>query len=219
MKVRWALSIFLTLQLGNVLGSFGQSIPTGSLRSPSGLTVSDLFAGTSLSSNWTPVVGSLTVSRGLAGSADNATTWATAYWNHDSFPANQYSQAALQGGSAGHYAWAAVAVRVQPTTGTDRGHDYFCGSSSGSGGVWQGTVYLIKGAGSTFTTISSASATLHDGDILRASAVGSTISCAVNGANVIIITDSTYSSGQPGFVAGSATPFGQAITGWSAGAL
>lgn len=219
MKIRLWVSAFLLLPLGALLGAgSGQSIPMGALPSTSGLLVSDNFSGSSLSSNWTTLVGSFTVSSGVAGSGDNTATWASTYWNHDTFPANQYSQAVMQCGGAGCYAWAMVAVRMQSTASTYP-RAYSCGSSSGSSGVWYHTVYLFREDGTTQTALTSSSTTVNNGDVLRASAVGTTITCSVNGSVVISFTDSTYSSGQPGIITGSATPLGQGLKTWQAGSL
>ena len=49
-----------------------------------------------------------------------------------------------------------------------------------------------------FTLLDGRSVGVADGDVVKATIVGSTITCYINGAVIFGVTDSTYSSGSPG---------------------
>jgi hypothetical protein len=50
----------------------------------------------------------------------------------------------------------------------------------------------------SFTLLDARAIGVHNGDVVKATIVGSTITCYINGAVIFGVTDSTYSSGSPG---------------------
>lgn len=218
MKLRWLILICLLLILAVLVGAAGQSVPMGAMPRATALVVSDNFPGSSLSANWTVVTDSFVVSSGIAGGVTSS-KWSTAYWSHDAFPANQYSQMVPAAGAGGSNFWVGASARVQPTTDPTTPYGYMCG---GGGGVWAGSVFLYRMNGGSSTLLTTESTTgAPNGSTLKISAVGSTISCYVNGTQVLTTTDSTYATGQPGFTEATngTSPMALGASTWQAGSL
>jgi hypothetical protein len=60
---------------------------------------------------------------------------------------------------------------------------------------WNG---LSGGSSSNYTQIANTTGVVHNGDLVRATMVGSTIRVYVNGTQVLTVTDATYATGNPG---------------------
>lgn len=173
---------------------------------PSGCTDSDNFRGTSLdtTTDWTVNSGTFAVSSGLF-QGSSATTDELAFWKAcaTSWANNQFAQVTIgtrlsQG--------AGPAVRVQ-NSGTN-GYIVHCDS---------GAMKLFKEVAGTATQLGSSS-TCANGDVVKVTAVGTTIEVYKNGSGTpsITSTDSAFSSGNPGITAygsGANTTAGTFVAG------
>lgn len=211
MKLKFWLTALLYVSLSTLLGaSGGQSLPMGALPAQSSQLASDNFPGTSLSGNWTVLTSVFSVVSGVA--TDNASAIGSAYWNAVSFPANQYSQGSM---FVSYIYGAGVGVRIQSTTPVaSPGYGYFC--------YWRFNdqlVHLDVSSPSGVTSLGTISEpSVTTGTVIKATAVGSTISCYLNGISVLSTTDSTWAAGHAGIFSNSSTPGNEGISNWSAGA-
>jgi hypothetical protein len=112
------------------------------------------------------------------------------YWNADSFSADQYSQATATVYNAPASYSLGIMVRVQ-TSGAAGGNGYYFGGVAPLG------FGIYKIVGGSFTQL-LATTTFTDGDVLKLTAVGTTLEAFKNGSSVGSTTDSTYSTGQAG---------------------
>jgi hypothetical protein len=133
-----------------------------------------------------------------------------AFWNATTFAADQFSQfTALN--AKGPIPRLSPAVRLTSTGG------YECAFESGTSHATG--IYKLTGKSSTLLS-SGVTQTLSAGDVLRCEVQGSTITEYYNGAVLQTATDSTYTSGSPGFVNSSNADAGSiGIYNWSGGNL
>jgi hypothetical protein len=107
-------------------------------------------------------------------------------------------------------------VRVFVRDGTHSTTAYAC-QMSGALGSSQ-TMVLGKFIYDTVTPLTSFVATPNVGDILEVSAVGSTVTCKLNGVVQTSITDTSYAGGSPGFTIFDSVSAGNAIAdNWDGG--
>lgn len=166
------------------------------------LPASDTFNrnDSTLGSNWTGVSGAITdwvvcdsticsASPNHWGVYSNYTgaEFAIAYWNADSFNADQYSQATVFdiGGTNGY-----VGLGVRISSGPN-GYFFTLESSS---------CQMYKFVSGTRSTIGTCSLTQADGDVMKITAVGTTIKVYQNGVERGTATDSSVSSGSAGII-------------------
>jgi len=64
-----------------------------------------------------------------------------------------------------------------------------------------GTIYIREHTAGTVTTLNTASYTATSGDVIRMSAVGTSLSCDVNGTPTVTATDGSITSGVPAIYA------------------
>jgi hypothetical protein len=158
---------------------------------------SDNFPGLGLSGNWTcyfaatwgqPSVGSNSVYN-LQGSPTNLTSLCG--YTGGSFGANQTSQATVGANGGTSYESQGVCIHVNP--------------ASGNGYCWNGaTTDVVRIAAGVPTNIGAyCGATYTAGDVIKISNTGSSISVFKNGLQQCSsVTDSTYTTGYPGFTFG-----------------
>jgi hypothetical protein len=115
------------------------------------------------------------------------------------FPPNHYAQAAVHavnGYDPQSSHEVELLVRFQITAHSARGYEINCG--------WGGAYSQIvrwNGALSDFTLLNATGpgfGALVEGDVIRATAVGATITATKNGVQVLQVSDSTWSDGDPG---------------------
>jgi hypothetical protein len=177
-----------------------RNIPIGTLNK------TDLFnrANGALGSNWltnsppVPITGNQIVGTSTPPALE------LAKWNADRFGPDQTSQVTYTGTTGGADDAIIPAVRMSSIF-----HGYGCQYVPTAGAVYIVDVNNV--------VLATGTASLTSGDTLRASAVGTTISCLKNGSTIsgLSITDSTYTVGQPGFgVQGNGT--GASLDTWVA---
>ena len=166
---------------------------------------SDNFPGLGLSGNWTcyttstwgvPSVGSSAVYN-FQGGATNRTSLCGS--TGGSFGANQTSQATVGTHGGTNYAFQGVCIHVTPASGNG-----YCwnGATTGSSDV-------VRIAAGVPTNIGGyCGATYTAGDVIKIANVGSSISVYKNGVQQCSsVTDSTYTTGYPGFTFGLGNSF------------
>jgi hypothetical protein len=139
------------------------------------------------------------------------------------FPANHFAQATVH--VASNYTPPSsheieLLVRFEITAHNARGYEINCG--------WNGAYSQIvrwNGALNDFTYLNPTGpgfGVLAEGDVIKATAVGSTITVYKNGTQVMQVTDATWGDGNPGmgmFIRPGGTPKNYCYTAFSAGAL
>ena len=157
------------------------------------LALSDLVAdsftradASSLGTNWTTMA-SWTAPHIASNAAVNntaATSYAFAYYNAQTFSADQFSQATLSASPTGYNG---VGVRVAVG---DNGYWFDCTT---------GTALLIKRVtGAQSNLVSAGFTTCATNDVMRIEAVGTQITAYKNGVQVATASDSSLTSGTPG---------------------
>ncbi len=222
--------IAILASLVPLLAMGGQSVNTGNHRKifTSGLlTVSDTFnysnPSCALSTSWTVNIGTIATvpcagGPAVIGYAGNAAGQSLAFWNADTFTADQYSQITFTAIGAAGGRQMGAAVRVQGSGS----NAYVCGEDGG------GTVtFLGSYAGGTFSPLAAfGSSTINPGDVLRLEVTGTGAStalvCKLNGSTILSATDATgtFATGQPGIDASGVTFGGDGIASpWQAGEI
>lgn len=151
------------------------------------------IASAALSASWTTFAGSFEQGgSGDARSSFGGGAVSKAYWNADTFPDDQYAQATVT--ITNSSAVAAVMVRASNTGG---GQYYACIAF----GIGDG-IYMVKNvSGGGETTITNFGTTFTNGDLLKMDAIGSTLRCFKNGAQLgTDQTDSAIASGSAGMM-------------------
>jgi len=139
------------------------------------------------------------------------------------FPANHFAQATVHV-SANYTPPSSheveLLVRFEITAHSARGYEINCG--------WNGAYSQIvrwNGALNDFTYLNPTGpgfGALAEGDVIKATAVGSTITVYKNATQVMQVTDATWVDGNPGmgmFIRPNGTPKSYCYTSFSAGAL
>jgi hypothetical protein len=155
-------------------------------------SVSDNFsrANGALGSNWTTVAGTTSpriVSNRLT--VGTASTLNSAYWSASTFGSDQFAQATLPNSSATRYG-PGIAVRLS----SSRGYFLWYGSAANTVSLWRmdsSTSWTQLGQSAVLTVTPST-------DVWRITAVGSTIAGYQNGNQVVLATDASVTSGNPG---------------------
>lgn len=126
-----------------------------------------------------------------------------AFWNHDSFNADQWSQATVVGNTYLN----GPAVRINGTTGNC--YALLVTSTNGL------RLYAIS-SGSYYPLTSIYAISTPLGSVLKISVTGSSITCYLNGTHIADLdtTDTGITSGQPGITSYSSSP---GVDDWSAG--
>lgn len=139
-----------------------------------------------LGSNWTGQITDPIIEANTAGCNNAASNFHGAWWNADSFNADQYSECTR--GAGGNYS--AVSVRASGT-GSDMGfYAYF-----NDGEVIRARPAGLGGGQTTLATLT----TYTNGDLVRISITGTTITVSKNGTpNATQPTDSVLASGAAG---------------------
>ncbi len=154
--------------------------------------------GASLGSNWTAGLSTTQIRGNAATGANSSDDW-DAYWNADSFAADQYSKATIMAVSNGaHYA--GVIARASGASGTFKCYQCVTDGASGSGHT-----EIAKVTNGSFTSLKAVATTFTAGDIIEIRCSGTTtttIAMYKNGALVDSVTDSStpHTSGAAGIV-------------------
>lgn len=186
--------IFITLLLLLAGQTGNRQIPVGTAG------YNDNFPGSSLSGNWTcyttgtwgqPSVASNSVSSAVGGSSSVNSLCG---YTGGSFGANQTSQATVGTNGGTGYQYQGVGIHVTPASG----NGYFWqGAANGSGQL----VKITAGVPTSLGGYCLAGYTA--GDVIKIANVGSSISFFKNGVQQCSsVTDSTYTTGYPGFTFG-----------------
>jgi hypothetical protein len=119
----------------------------------------------------------------------------SAYWSGNSWSNDQSSSETLLS-LGGSLAYATVAVRVTTTGGLSDYEFDLTGliGSSGSGSQIQKNV-----TGTNTVLVSSVTLTPHVGDVFKLAVIGSSLTVTQNGTSIATATDSSVTSGSPGF--------------------
>lgn len=149
--------------------------------------------------------------------ASGASAESSSFYNGIQWNADQWSQITA---SACTSAYVGVQLRVsQSNPGTETAgysvYRLYWNGTLGTSGTWT----IDKYVNSVYTSLATGSLTLHVGDTLTGSIIGSTLSFYWNGFLVDVITDSSNTVGAPGFmmVSGSGGAGTSAISAWSGG--
>jgi hypothetical protein len=164
-------------------------------------------ANGAIGANWTVTNNGINISSNnfvgaTGGGVDNL-----AYWSANLFSSSQFSQATLSALN-GTTDFPGVAVLLSGSVGSTQG--YSCIEDTTN-------IFIQKITGGSNATLASGATTGAVGDILRLEAApGGLLTCYKNGASTLTVTDTTYTSGQPGLFL-----FGTTATSknWSGGNL
>lgn len=117
-----------------------------------------------------------------------------AFWSANTFSADQYSQVRIAGTLVDHMQLVQVIVRARGTgDSTYSNYSFF---TDGIAGQWHTEVdKVINGRWFPLRSFATSFAT---GDVMKISAVGSTITCYKNGVSLGSVTDQSLTSGSPG---------------------
>ena len=162
-------------------------------------------ANGAIGANWTVTNNGINIaSNNFVGTA---ATNDVAFWSASPFSPVQFSQVTLTALN-GTTDFPGVTVLMSGSGGSTQGYNCIENSTN---------IFIQKIAGTTNTILKSASTTGAVGDILRLEAApGGALTCYKNGVSTLAITDTTYSSGNPGLFL-----FGTVATAknWSGGNL
>lgn len=169
--------------------------------------------------NWSPEVAGKTA-KIVSDVVTNVTvsTQGDSYWNALTWNADQWSQVTVSSFTASGFIGPSVRMS---TSGADTSYK-FVGAVTGSGVGTLGNWLLAKRVAGTQTTLFTAPLTVSAGDVLLLVVIGTNLYVYYNGTMVCTVSDSSISSGAPGFNvdATSASPSLQAnasISAWSGG--
>ena len=176
--------------------------------SASGSYFTDNFNRSLLGSNWTQQPGDsgtviINTSIRLAASS---TSDAYAYWSANTFTNDQYSQGTLVNVNGSDDT--GVTVRASDTTLTLYRFTWYPVNST-----WNLNKFS---SGSSISLASTGTGPGQTGDVIRITAVGSTITGYVNGTQKLQATDSSISSGYPGVFLGDTNTY---LDDWEGGNL
>lgn len=167
-------------------------------------------SGTSLptaDARWTISAGAFAVD-GSGRVGPNGSNDSLAWWNADTFAADQYSEVVI-GAFTGSGTYVGAAVRVSAG-----GNGYALYRSPDDS-----TVYLDKYVSGVGTTLLSLSGTWAVGDTIRLEVQGTTLTAKRNGTTINTTTDSSLATGQAG-IFGYGPSYSQSnISSWAAGNL
>ena len=166
-----------------------------------------------LGSNWTTRSGSPAIVSNEVSTTSNTDQWAV--YSGAAFAADQYAQVTISGSGAGSARYPGLMVRAS-TSGNM--NCYFWNSNlDGNNGIAK----FVDNVYSALTSTPAASDTSWTGgDVARLEVVGTTINLRKNGTIVATVTDSTHTSGYPGFHISTTSPIWPcAIDDFAAGDL
>ncbi len=147
------------------------------------LPASDNFNRSSLGPNWTSVAGTMVIV-GSAAYAANTTDLSAAFWNADSFSANQSSQVTIS--ETSNYSFVGVSVRGSVD------NSYQCYASDGM-------VELTKLVSGVETQLGNSNTYVyHAGDTIFLGVSGTSLVCKINGVVKVTAVDSAIATGAPG---------------------
>jgi len=135
-----------------------------------------------------------------------------AFWNADSFPDDQYAQAAITVTGTTSQTGPGVVVRASGLDGTRNFYAVHVDHAASN------NVEISKRVAGTFTHLAYFTTTWVDGDVVKLSAVGTTIAVYQNGSLLGSTTDASVSSGSAG-VTYSSTATAAIIDNWEGGSV
>jgi len=181
-----------------------------------GTSYTESFTGTAgpLSGTWSQQRTSGTINKNGAGRGVGSVNAKDifAFWSGNTFSNDQYSQARIAGGLSSGSQFVQIIVRAT-LTGDGRYNNYLFYTDGLAGASHTEVAKNINGSQITFKSFPVSFAA---GDIIKISAVGTTITCYKNGVAIGSITDSSLPSGAPGIgVYGSTVT----VDDWEGGTL
>jgi hypothetical protein len=135
-----------------------------------------------------------------------------AFWNADSFPNDQYAQAAITVTGTTSQTGPGVVVRASGFEGTRNFYAVHVDHASSN------NVEISKRVAGTFTHLAYFTTTWVDGDVVKLTAVGTTIAVYQNGSLLGSTTDASVSSGSAG-ISYSSTATAGIIDDWEGGSV
>lgn len=156
------------------------------------LPASDTFIRSNgpIGANWTTTQGTVNISANKAlgtGGAEN-----TAYWSADVFGNDHYSEAIYSDGGSGS-GTPGVTVRHSGSGGTTQ---FYLFTTSGASGT-AGKVYKVTN-GTTYSAAILTTGNISNGNTIRLSVSGTTLSASINGGTAVTATDAGLSTGSAG---------------------
>lgn len=176
----------------------------------------EAFTGTAgaLSGSWTQQRTSGTINRtgGGLGRGSIGSKDLFAFWSANTFNNDQYSQVRITGGLSSGAQYVQIIVRASGTgDGVYRNYLFYTDGMAGAGHT-----EVAKNINGSQTTIRSFPTTFAAGDVMKISAVGTTITCYKNDVALGSITDSSLPGGSAGVgVYGSTVT----VDDWEGGSL
>ncbi len=163
-----------------------------------GTSYTESFTGTAapLSATWSQQRTSGAINKNGAGRGVGSVNAKDifAFWSANTFSNDQYSQARITGGLSSGSQFIQIIVRAT-LTGDGRYNNYLFYTDGVAGASHTEVAKNINGNQITFKSFPVAFAA---GDIIKISAVGTTITCYKNGVAIGSITDSSLPGGAPG---------------------
>ena len=151
------------------------------------LPVSDNFNRASLGSNWTVMRGVVSMPGSVAAMADSLANHSTAWWNADTFSADQFAEIVIS--NVGFDGYMGVAVRCD-TGGAITLYGYHGSQFEQS---------LFKFVAGTYTLLGNDGVNVFaNGDVIRLEIQGTSLVAKQNGVTRFSVTDSSIASGAAG---------------------
>jgi hypothetical protein len=129
-----------------------------------------------------------------SGGYDDSTAVLTGPWSDD-----QMAQAGVHSSSQNGSIFEEVELRLRTTVGANNITGYEFNFRSLASGNTYVQIVRWNGAFGSFSLLNAiAGPGIHNGDVVKATAVGNTLTSYVNGNQILQVTDSTFASGSPG---------------------
>jgi uncharacterized protein YjdB len=178
--------------------SIGTAVIRVALALVVGTSYTESFTGTAgpLSGTWSQQRTSASINKNGAGRGVGSVNANDifAFWSGNTFSNDQYSQARIAGGLASGSQFVQIIVRATGT-GDGRYNNYLFYTDGLAGANHTEVAKNINGNQITFKSFP---VTFAAGDIIKISAVGTTITCYKNGVSIGSITDTSLPGGAPG---------------------
>ncbi len=161
-------------------------------------------------------------SNGLNGSAQiygnavgtpSAGSWGND-WIANSFGSSQFSQATIVGILVNNNIWY-VGVRILPQDGTSSTTGYFAGTFGGAGEVYR----IDRWDNGVRTGLATSAQVAALNDVVNLQIIANQLTLFVNGISILTVADSTYATGNVGFVLQTLTFTTGFLDDWSGGDL
>lgn len=205
-----------TARTGTSKPSIGTAVIRVAMALVVGTSYTESFTGTAgpLSGTWSQQRSFATINKNGAGRGVGSVNAKDifAFWSGNTFSNDQYSQARIAGGLSSGSQFVQIIVRATGT-GDGKYNNYLFYTDGLAGATHTEVAKNINGSQITFKSFP---VTFAAGDIIKISAVGTTITCYKNGVAIGSVTDSSLPGGAPGIgVYGSTVT----VDDWEGGTL